>query len=157
LGNFTIPNYNGPYGPTYHFQPPPDFVPPQFGVPTLQDAQNEPGYQFRLQAGQSALDNSAAAKGTLRTGGSLKDLVEYGQNFGAQEYQNVFNRALQGYNTNYTAAKDAYAPRFAQYQNQFQAEQSRAQLEANQHWLAYQAMIDAMLRKEGLAAQVAGS
>lgn len=30
-------------------------------------------------------------RGYLRTGGTLRDLVEYGQNFSASEYRNVFD------------------------------------------------------------------
>ena len=153
-GNFDIPNYGGPTSPSYNFGPVPLFNPPQFNVPSFADAQNEPGYQFRLNAGTSALQNSAAAKGMLRTGGTLKDLIEYGQNFGAQEYQNVFNRALQAYQPAYQAAKDQFAPLFAQYNNQFGAEQGRGNLAFGRQWDAYQAMLDALFRKEGLLGNV---
>jgi len=112
--------------PGYNFGPVPEFKYDPFTVPTFEDAQNEPGYQFRQKAGTDALERSAAAKGVLRTGGTLKDLVAYGQNFGAQEYSNVFNRALQGYQAKYQGQKDAFAPRMAAWQNAAQAERARA-------------------------------
>ena len=67
----------------------------QFKLPTGQEALNQdPGYQFRLSQGLEALQGSAAAKGLLRTGGTLKDIQEFGQRAGSQEYQNAVDRAL---------------------------------------------------------------
>lgn len=71
-----------------------------FSAPTLADAQNQPGYQFGLQQGQQALENSAAARGTLRGGGTLKDLFGYTNAAAEQNYGNVFNQDLTSYNTN---------------------------------------------------------
>ena len=59
----------------------------------------DPGYGFRLSEGQKALDRSAAARGGLISGGALKAATRFGQDMGSQEYQNAFNRALTGYNT----------------------------------------------------------
>lgn len=55
-----------------------------------------PGYQFRMQEGMKALENSAAARGTLLTGGTLKDLTGYAQGLASTEYDNEWNRAYQG-------------------------------------------------------------
>lgn len=54
----------------------------------LNDYQTSPGYEFRMQQGQKALENAAAARGTLFSGATGKALQEYGQNFGSNEYQN---------------------------------------------------------------------
>lgn len=51
-----------------------------------------PGFQFRMNQGVQALDRSAAAKGTLLTGGHLKDLTEFGQGLASTEYGNEFGR-----------------------------------------------------------------
>jgi hypothetical protein len=59
--------------------------------------EGEPGYQFRLQEGQKALERSAAAKGGLLTGGTLKATERYGQEFASNEYSNVYNRSMQEY------------------------------------------------------------
>lgn len=61
----------------------------------LNDYQKSPGYDFRMQQGQKALENSAAARGTLFSGATGKALTEYGQNFGSNEYQNYLAN-LQG-------------------------------------------------------------
>lgn len=58
----------------------------------LDDFQKDPGYQFRMQQGQEALERSAAARGGLNSGGTLKAITEYGQNFASNEFQNAFNR-----------------------------------------------------------------
>lgn len=59
---------------------------------TAADFQADPGYAFRQQQGLRGLEASAAARGGLLSGGSGKDLVEYGQNFASQEYGNAYNR-----------------------------------------------------------------
>lgn len=79
-------------------------APAAFTAPTDVTEQNDPGYQFRAQQGQQAIDRSAAARGTLLTGGTLKDLEQFGQDYGSGEYQNVYNRALQNYTTDYNSS-----------------------------------------------------
>jgi hypothetical protein len=84
-----------------------DFAP--FAPPSAQDVlQNDPGYQFRLGQGLQAVQQSAAARGVLNTGGTLKDIADYGQNYASGEYGNAFNRALSGYQTNFADALQRY-------------------------------------------------
>lgn len=52
----------------------------------------DPSYGFRFGEGLKALERSAAAKGTLLTGGTLKGLLRYGQDMASTEYGNVFDR-----------------------------------------------------------------
>jgi hypothetical protein len=52
----------------------------------------DPGYAFRLSEGMKALDRTAAARGGLLSGATLKGAQRYGQEMGSQEYQNAFNR-----------------------------------------------------------------
>jgi hypothetical protein len=58
----------------------------------MQDFTQDPGYQFRLDEGQKAIERSAAARGGLQSGSALKAAARFGQNLGSQEYQNAFNR-----------------------------------------------------------------
>jgi len=58
----------------------------------MEQFQADPGYGFRLSEGQKALERSAAARGSLLSGGTGKALTRYGQEMGSQEYQNAFNR-----------------------------------------------------------------
>lgn len=59
---------------------------------TIDDFHEDPGYQFRMQEGQRALDRSAASRGRLNSGGTLIAAEQYGQNFGSNEYQNAYKR-----------------------------------------------------------------
>ena len=59
---------------------------------TMTDFQQDPGYQFRMDEGQKALERGAAAKGGLMGGGTLKALSRYGQDFASNEYTNAYNR-----------------------------------------------------------------
>lgn len=59
---------------------------------TMAQFQADPGYAFRLQEGLKALDRSAAARGGLLSGATLKGAQRYGQELGSQEFTNAFNR-----------------------------------------------------------------
>jgi hypothetical protein len=72
-----------------------------FHAPTLEEAQQNPGYQFALQTGTNALEKGAAARGNLLSGSEGTALQQYGQGLGEQNYQQVYNRALENYMTNY--------------------------------------------------------
>ena len=72
-----------------------------FQAPTAEQARQTPGYQFGLQQGEGAQEASAAANGTLLTGGTQAALNQYGQNYADTNYNNVYNQALQTYGTNY--------------------------------------------------------
>jgi hypothetical protein len=69
----------------------------KFQAPTSVTEQNDPGFQFRLQEGQKALERSAAAKGGLLTGGTAQDLNKFSQDYASNEYGNVYNRAYGQY------------------------------------------------------------
>lgn len=51
-----------------------------------------PGYDFRLNEGIRALDNSAASRGNLLSGATQKAALQYGQNYATNEYGNYMNR-----------------------------------------------------------------
>ena len=48
--------------------------------------QNDPSYQWRFQQGANALERSAAARGGLASGNTLRSLTGYGQGMASQEY-----------------------------------------------------------------------
>lgn len=57
-----------------------------------QGFQATPGYQFMLEQGQAAIDGSAAARGNVFSGATIKAQQEYGQGLANQEYNNYLNR-----------------------------------------------------------------
>jgi len=56
------------------------------------DITTDPGYQFRLQQGQQALDSRAAAGGGYFSGAALKAASAYNSGQASQEYGNITNR-----------------------------------------------------------------
>jgi hypothetical protein len=76
----------------------------EFGAATPFDFQydqnTDPGYGFRFAEGMKGLERSAAARGGLLSGATLKGITRYGQDMGSQEYQNAFNRYTTGFNAN---------------------------------------------------------
>lgn len=59
---------------------------------TQSDIQMDPGFEFRMKEGQKALERSAAARGGLGSGGTLKALTRYAQGVASDEYQRAFER-----------------------------------------------------------------
>jgi hypothetical protein len=58
----------------------------------MQQFQQDPGYAFRMSEGMKELERSAAKRGGLLSGATLKGIQRYGQDLASQEYQNAFNR-----------------------------------------------------------------
>ena len=58
----------------------------------MSDFEQDPGYAFRQSEGMRALERSAAARGNLLSGSTLKGVQRFGQDLASQEYQNAFNR-----------------------------------------------------------------
>jgi len=124
---FRPPAYEGatpfqqdPYQAATPFGQDPYAAAAPFTGPTAADMAADPGYQFRLRQGQEALERSGAARGVTNTGGTLRDILDYGQQAASQEYGNVFGRQrdvydlnernrFNAYQANYGNAMDAYA------------------------------------------------
>lgn len=75
-------------------------APGTFSAPTLEQAQQQPGYQFTLQQGNKGVLEGAAAAGGSISGGTLKALDLFNQGAATTNYNNVFNQAMQGYGAN---------------------------------------------------------
>jgi hypothetical protein len=58
----------------------------------MEQFQADPGYGFRLKEGLRALEGSAAQRGGLLSGNTMRGLTRYGQELGSQEFTNAFNR-----------------------------------------------------------------
>lgn len=68
----------------------------QSGDISTKDVLSDPGYQFGLQQGTAAIDRSAAARGGLYSGATLKALNRFGNDYGTTKYTDVWNRKQQG-------------------------------------------------------------
>lgn len=53
---------------------------------------NDPGYQFGLQQGMNAYDNSGSARGMRLSGAQAKALTRYGQDYGQTKFNESLNR-----------------------------------------------------------------
>lgn len=58
----------------------------------MRDFQADPGYGFRLSEGMKALERSAAARGGLLSGATMKGITRFGQDTASGEFMNAFNR-----------------------------------------------------------------
>lgn len=57
------------------------------------DVTKDPGYQFGLTQGQTALDHQMAARGMRDSGAALKAASRYGTDYATTKYDDAFNRA----------------------------------------------------------------
>ena len=75
-----------------------DFLQPwNFQAPDAQAVENSPAFQFRLKEGMQAIQRSAASKGTLLTGGTMKDLATFGSDLASTEYDKEYQRKIGEY------------------------------------------------------------
>jgi len=54
--------------------------------------EKSPGYQFRLDEGQKAIERGAAARGGALSGAAMKAGMRYGQDFATKDYDNFLRR-----------------------------------------------------------------
>ena len=105
-GQFTLPG--GAPGP---------YTAPTFTAPTGITMENDPGYEFRRVEGQRGIESSAAARGSILSGGTLKAIDRYNQDYASNEFQNVYNRALGTFGANTQAGQFGAGFNENQYQN----------------------------------------
>ena len=93
---------------------------PGFQAPTMAEVEGTPGYEFRRREGERAIENAAAAQGIARTGGAMKDLMRYGQDYATGEYDRAYTRALGENQLSYHRAlqenQDQYGRALGEYQ-----------------------------------------
>lgn len=107
-GEFSFDQFKAPDPFTYQqFE-----GPGEFQAPDPADIANDPGYQFRVEQAQKALESSAAARGMTMSGAQLQALERFSQGLASQEYGDAFNRALQSYGVNFDTSLAAHNTQF---------------------------------------------
>lgn len=92
---FNAPRFSAP--PAFSYDP---FSYEEFKAPTLEEAQNEPGFDYALKQGIKAYENSKAFTGTYKGGSTIKGINDYARNMANQNYGQVFERKGQTYDRN---------------------------------------------------------
>lgn len=64
------------------------------------DYKNSPAFQFQMDQGTNAINNSASARGLGSSGATLKELTNYGQGLASTYYNQAFDRAKSTFDTN---------------------------------------------------------
>ena len=65
--------------------------------PTLEQLQMDPGYAFRMQQGQRAMESALGTSGMRGSGAALKAATRYGQEAGSQERSEEHTSELQSH------------------------------------------------------------
>lgn len=81
---------------------------PGFKAPTEADMKADPSYKHRMKAGERALSASKAAQGILKTGGTAKALMKYGQETASNEYGAVYGRKANEFDRSQAERRHAY-------------------------------------------------
>ncbi len=122
---------------------------PDWQSPTGEQARNLPGYEFARQEGLRGLEQSAAARGVTNTGGTLEDIVKFGDQFGTQNYQtaransfedwqaNIANKYLLPYQAAYNTWSVKYPQAGADAQNRTNFNVTNANNRNNFDWNNY--------------------
>jgi hypothetical protein len=76
-----------------------------FKAPTLAEAEQTPGFKFNMEQGTRAIDQNAAANGTLMSGNTGTALEKFGTGLAENTYQQDYNNALNSYMANYSTLK----------------------------------------------------
>lgn len=151
LPSFNAPRFNAP--PPFQFDP---FSYEAFKAPTLAEAQSEPGFDYALNQGIKAFENSKAYLGTYKTGATIKGLNDYARNMANQNYDRVFDRAGQTYDrnrgnafgtwsanranaadtyvTNYGISRDVFDRNYTASKDEYGAASRNAELQAARDW-----------------------
>lgn len=95
---------------------------PDFSLQAQSEGFEEsPGYQYMLDQGQKAIQNSASARGNLHSGETQLELMRHAQGLANQDYWNYVNANSQGnmtnYNLNEAANQNRYNSRLASRQD----------------------------------------
>lgn len=151
---YSSPAYGGASRPTYNLPGVPQFDAPDFAAPDPNGIYADPSFQYRLKQSLGGLDASAAARGTLRTGGHLLGIQGKAGEMASQEYASIFDRAMQDYQTKYRGAYDEFAPKLQDYQNRFGAATDAGNRGFDRDWQRYQFPIDDEFRREQLLANL---
>lgn len=65
---------------------------------TAAQYQQSPGYQFQLNQGLGAINNTASARGGVNSGNTLKSLTQYGTGLANQDYQQAYTNYVNAQN-----------------------------------------------------------
>jgi hypothetical protein len=69
--------------------------------PTMSQLEQTPGYQFNLNQGEMAAQNSAAARGLGSSGQAMIGAEQYASGLASNTYQQQYQNALTQYQTNF--------------------------------------------------------
>ncbi len=117
---------------------------------------DDPGYQFTMQQGMKALEQSAAARGQSLSGGQLKAVSQFNQGNAATYENQFYNQALQTFNTNANQRQSRIANLFGLSSEGLQAGQYAGNVGIQQTEYASDAQQRAAQEKAALGMQAAG-
>ena len=79
------------------------------------DLYKDPGYQFRLEEGNKAIERKGASRGFLQSGRTLKSLAQHSQGLASQEYGAAYGRGRGEHGMAQGQSRDAYDRKLGEF------------------------------------------
>jgi hypothetical protein len=67
---------------------------------TGENLASDPGYKFGLDQGTQGIERAQASRGNFLSGGAMKELARFNEDYAGTKFDNAFNRNLSAYGTN---------------------------------------------------------
>jgi len=67
---------------------------------TGENLASDPGYKFGLDQGTQGIERGQASRGNFLSGGAMKELARFNEDYAGTKFDNAFNRNLSTYSTN---------------------------------------------------------
>lgn len=93
----------------------PNMQPGNFEAPDPSKIGDDPGYKFRVGQAVGGLQNTAAAKGLLNSGGTLSNILGLEDQFAGQEYQGAWDRKFANWQQNWANFGGQFSRAWQQY------------------------------------------
>jgi hypothetical protein len=125
------------------FAGPPPFAYGDFKPPSEQELYTDPSFKTRFNNGIKAIEMSKAAQGKLRTGGTMKEIGQWGMDFASQEYGDWYDRKFNEWNAGRAGALEAYRANHGVAADVYDKNLSAAQLRYAPQLLTWQTRTNA--------------
>ena len=129
FGSLAKPSYRSftPYDkPAPEYTPRADFK--------MEDYVRDPGYQFRKDEGNKAIDRGQAARGGFYSGGAIKEAQRFAQGLATEEFGNTYGRYVDGYNrdvNDFNIASGEHSKRYNEHGQNFSTGYNQATNDQN--------------------------
>lgn len=124
---------------------------------TIADYEADPGYQFRLDEGNKAINAAQSARGNFYSGAALKEANRYNSNMASQEYGSAYDRWINQQNNQFNKLQAVSSAGQGANTTQAQLNQGYAGAQGNIYGNIGNSQANAAIAKGNIWADAAGA